>query len=407
MIPDKAPTKCLACEDMFDDSKPSIEHVFNRALGGTKKSKKLYCRSCNPGFSTDVDAPFAEDFAFITTVLNVKRDRKPPPPHKVITTAGEKLYLGPGGAWSPQAPASTLVEERDGARHITITMPTNQPKLYADMLEKVAKEYGFDPAAPGRPSITFATSPGPVNGNVKFASIGGPVQARAIAKIALGFLALEIGDDVFTEPYAALRLAVVQGKEVRAWPQPPFRALETPKLPRTDGVQHRVLIYTTESATWAHVEVYGTFGYAVLLADVPDARFSLPYVWGQNPTTGERGEGRAQGALMPTPAREQAEPTAEDFACLLKVILKVVRCNALERVVEEEFAIAGDRTGEELSHGDWEQLCRWMAARAAALLVPSAPHNLSRSVGSADELQRVGRALCSVSGGKKRRKRTR
>jgi hypothetical protein len=244
----RAPTKCLACEDMIDDSNASEEHVFNQAFGGTKKSNKLYCHSCNHRFGTDVDAPFAKDFEFVTTMLNVKRDRGPPPSLVATTIDGQKIRLGPGGVPSFQGPSPTVVEERDGVRHITITVPADRPELYPHMLTKVTKDYGLDPAALRDPSITFTTtSTGIVN--ARLASIGGPAQARAIAKIALGFLALEIGDDVFTEPYAALRLAVVQGSDVRAWPQPPFRALEASMFPPTDGVQHRVLIYTTETAT--------------------------------------------------------------------------------------------------------------------------------------------------------------
>jgi hypothetical protein len=77
---------------------------------------------------------------------------------------------------------------------------------------------------------------------------------------------------------------VILGGEVRAWRQPPFRQLPARIPPPTDGVQHRVLIYMVGQETWAHVEVYGIVGYAVLLADISDARFSAPYVWGQNPT---------------------------------------------------------------------------------------------------------------------------
>jgi hypothetical protein len=49
----------------------------------------------------DVDAPLTKDFKFVTTALNVKRDRGPPRPLKTITTDGQKIYLGPGGVPSP------------------------------------------------------------------------------------------------------------------------------------------------------------------------------------------------------------------------------------------------------------------------------------------------------------------
>src|SRR4051812_933625 len=261
------PTKCIYCVGALDDS---LEHPFNQALGGTKKSRNLYCSICNNSLGVEVDAPFAKDFEIVTTVLNVRRDRGAPPALRRTTDTGQKIRIGPGGLPSLQGPTPTMIEEQDQQKIVTITVPADRPELQQHMLAKAAKELGVRPSDFVGSNISLVTTQ---VGNIELRiSVGGSTHERAIAKIALGFLALNIGDDVFTDPYVALRQAV-HGRERRVWPQRPFRALEASVLPPSDGAQHRVIIYTTTDATWAHVEVYGTFGYAVLLSEKPDARF--------------------------------------------------------------------------------------------------------------------------------------
>lgn len=391
----KTPTRCLSCEGMLNGS---LEHVFPQALGGTKTSRNLYCSVCNLRLGTDVDAPFAKDFEFATTVLNVKRDRGQPPTLKVTTADGQKIYLGPGGVPSPQGPSPPVIEEHDGKKHITIIVPADRPELHGHMLAKVAKELGVDVAALGEGTMSLrSTSVGTVNATV---SIGGPSQDRAVAKIALGFLALEIGDDVFSEPFAALRLAAVVGREVRAWRQPLFRAFAATMLPETDDVQHRVLIYATGSETWAHVEVYGAVGYAVLLAEISDARFASPYVWGQNPTTGASGEGREPGIPVPTPVRAHVELDKNDFAGLIRTWRRVGSDVAYQRTIDEEVAIAfaGLAEGEEINEAFIDGLSRRIAERLVAFQDSNGPLNLSRPIVSRDELEKIRRALRAVPG---------
>lgn len=386
-----SPTKCLACEGALDGS---IEHAFPQALGGTKKSRSLYCETCNKRLGREVDAPFTKDFEFATTALNVQRDRGPPPTLKVTTSDGGSMYLKPGGVAAPGGPSPTVIERRDGNRaHVTITVPADRPELHEHMLAKAAKELGVSPDAFGEGSMVLKTSSaGTVNA---LFALGGPMQLRAAAKIALSFLALEIGDDVFSEAYALVRSAVVHGGDVRAWRQPPFRHSVAPTLPMTDRVQHRVLIYIAGNETWAHVEVYGIIAYAVLLADAADARFASPYVWGQNPTTGVSGEGHEPKAEMPTPIRVHASTDSKDFVELGRAMQEVAVSTALERTISEEVAIAFTALGEdeEISESFIDELSRRVAERLIALRSPGSALNISRPIANRDELERIRRAL--------------
>src|SRR5678816_490462 len=98
----------------------------------------------------------------------------------------------------------TVIERGDDNHvKVTITVPADRPELHEHMLAKVAKELGVPRAVLGAGSMALVTSSmGPID--ARFA-VGGPLQLRAAAKIALAFLALKIGDDVFSETYASLR----------------------------------------------------------------------------------------------------------------------------------------------------------------------------------------------------------
>lgn len=386
-----SPTKCLACEGALDGS---IEHAFPQALGGTKKSRNLYCEACNKRLGRDVDTPFTKDFEFATTALNVQRDRGPPPALKVTTLDGNSIYLKPGGVAAPGGPSPTVIEHRDDNHaHVTITVPADRPELHEHMLAKAAKELRVSPDVFGKGSMVLKTSSaGTVNAML---AVGGPIQLRAAAKVALSFLALEIGDDVFSDAYELVRSAVVHGGDVRAWKQPPFRHSVSPILPATDRAQHRVFIYTIGNETWAHVEVYGVVGYAVLVADTADTRFTSPYVWGQNPTTGVFGEGHEPKAEMPSPVRVHASTVSKDFVELGRAMQEVAVSAAVERTISEEIAIAfaGLNEDEEISEGFIDELCRRVAERLVALRYPGSALNLSRPIADRDELERIRRAL--------------
>src|SRR5579859_3883766 len=85
------PTRCLHCGGALDGS---LEHVFNQALGGTKKSRDLYCSACNRSLGLQIDAFLAKDFEIITTILNVRRDRGVPPTLRRTTDTGQKILIG-------------------------------------------------------------------------------------------------------------------------------------------------------------------------------------------------------------------------------------------------------------------------------------------------------------------------
>lgn len=381
-------TRCLLCEGALDGS---LEHVFPRALGGTKVSRALYCGMCNIRLGREIDAGFADDYKFVTTLLNIRRDGNPPPSIKVLAEDGSTIWLGPGGVPEKRGPWPTKVEAEGGnSRTVTITVPFNQLDLHDHMIKKAARELGCTPDAfNASSSLSMRTVPvPPVMASIGF---GGPAQCRAACKIALGFLALQIGDEVFSQRYLGLRNALVVKDPTPAWLRRPLDPMFAPIHPRTDTVRHCVVIYSTETETWAHVEVYGTCGFAVLLAEAADVRFKIPYFWTQSPVTGEFAEGWTPWVAISLQTRTHQDLAFEDHVRLRRAMSKISREVAIRRAVDEEFAFAFASSEFEMAI-DEKQLDVVMAriyARVVAVYCPGTPVVLDRPIASREELARI------------------
>ena len=390
------PTRCIRCGGPLDGS---VEHPFPQAFGALKASKLLFCNACNNDVGDQIDGPFTAVFEMHTTALDVRRARGEAPTLKATTLEGQKIWLGPGGMPLARDP-STSVVERDGKKEVTITLPLDRPDLHPHMIAKVAKELGVDASKLTLEKITMRTTSA---GIVNFAlSLGDPEQLRGAAKIAFGFLALVIGDDVFASPFARLRGSVFSGSGVDAWCAPSITGLAASFLPTPDGAQHRVIIFATESETWAHVEVFGVFAYAVLLAEESDARFSRPYVWGHNAITGENGEGWLDARIIiPQPKRETRPPRREDIAGLRSLMHRRAVEIAHERTIEEEIALLGIEVGEgnPITSEAIAKMSRRLAQRWIAMDEGS-DLDLSLPIEDQEALQRVSKALREV--GKRR-----
>ena len=67
--------KCYCCEEQITKSNSSVEHILLNAIGGKLKSKKLLCKKCNSSFGESFDSELSKQLLFLSSFLNVKRDR--------------------------------------------------------------------------------------------------------------------------------------------------------------------------------------------------------------------------------------------------------------------------------------------------------------------------------------------
>jgi hypothetical protein len=95
---------CVRCDCPIDDSNDSEEHVIQNSVGGRLKVRGFICRACNNQTGETWDAVFAEQTNFLCHFFGIVRERGEPPPQAIVTTAGERLLLQPGGGFKMEKP---------------------------------------------------------------------------------------------------------------------------------------------------------------------------------------------------------------------------------------------------------------------------------------------------------------
>lgn len=89
---------CYRCEKELTKKNVSEEHIFLNSIGGKLKSMNLLCYDCNSKFGDSFDKELAKQLLFLSSFLNVERDRGEHPVLKgAKTESGEEIYLLSGG----------------------------------------------------------------------------------------------------------------------------------------------------------------------------------------------------------------------------------------------------------------------------------------------------------------------
>jgi hypothetical protein len=130
--------RCVRCDCPIDDSNDSEEHVIQNSVGGRLKVRGFICRDCNNQTGEIWDAVFAEQTNFLCHFFGVVRERGEPPPQPIVTTAGERLLLQPGGGFKMQKPVFQAIPIENGKQ---IQIKARDRREAAAMLEGVARKY--------------------------------------------------------------------------------------------------------------------------------------------------------------------------------------------------------------------------------------------------------------------------
>jgi hypothetical protein len=175
--------RCVRCDCLIDDTNDSEEHVIQNSVGGRLKVRGFICRDCNNQTGETWDAVFAEQTNFLSHFFGVVRERGAPPPQPIVTTAGEKLLLQPGGGFKMQRPAFQETPT-EGGRQIQIKARDRREATV--MLEGLARKYPkVDVVAELAKATEEHTYPEGVVRQDIF--VGGPSGGRSIVKTAAAF----------------------------------------------------------------------------------------------------------------------------------------------------------------------------------------------------------------------------
>lgn len=104
---------CYKCNVPLSKSNRSIEHVIQNSIGGSLKSKRLLCGTCNTALGSTIDAEFSRQFDSLVALLNLKRDRQKPYVIKNVKTRDGEMYnLYQGRNPVPIKPTIEITDDR-------------------------------------------------------------------------------------------------------------------------------------------------------------------------------------------------------------------------------------------------------------------------------------------------------
>ena len=185
---------CIYCkENSFDPGKGSEEHAILSSLGGRKASRNICCQECNNRLGDEIDKPFAKEYAFFSTMLDITTGRnKDAPTHReAVEHNGLAFDLKPGGMFKLSKAVVSLEEQTDGYSLISITAGSEEQAL--PLIAQVLKRY--EKSIDDFQSLEAKSVKSYLPTEHKRISIGGPQQFRAVAKMLLTYLATLVSPD--------------------------------------------------------------------------------------------------------------------------------------------------------------------------------------------------------------------
>lgn len=130
---------CYLCSDCFTDINSSKEHILLNAIGGFLKSKELLCKDCNSKFGETADAELARQLSFLSSFLQVKRDKGENQPIKGGRTKdGKEYHLIDGSKPVLSKPEFKKIED-DGK--IQLSLSARSEKEMEAMLEGIKRKH--------------------------------------------------------------------------------------------------------------------------------------------------------------------------------------------------------------------------------------------------------------------------
>lgn len=247
--------RCFFCGIEKELSSFDNEHIIPNAIGGRLKSKKIVCKTCNNFFGHKLETALSSQFSSITSILNIKRQRKRNPTIELKTHPKNDAYLiMPGGI------ANRKVKIRKvGEKRYIFHFRTNEE--YENLKQKAGK---------GKELVSEEKiSEGKIGEIHSFETLkflfttGDGTSYRAIAKIAVCFYLHYDGNPELIQHVSGYIAGTYAGNIVFPF-HPDFYISD---IPSEVNLQHTIVIQGSieMKRLWAYVELFGSFSYAVIL----------------------------------------------------------------------------------------------------------------------------------------------
>lgn len=131
--------KCYCCDNEITKENESEEHILLNAIGGKLKSKTLLCKRCNSNFGESFDSELSKQLLFISSFLNIDRERGNHPPLKGgKTDSGEEIHLLAGGKPIYGKPT---VESTKNGNEVVLNIKARSKKELRKILKGLNRKY--------------------------------------------------------------------------------------------------------------------------------------------------------------------------------------------------------------------------------------------------------------------------
>jgi len=175
---------CYCCKGELTYENSSEEHILLNSIGGKLKSKYLLCKTCNSKFGEKNDRELSKQLLFLSTFLNIKRERGDHPTLKGATTrSGEEIHILSGGKPYYSKP---IVETTTDKNEIVISIKARNEKELKQIANRLAIKYpqvsADDIISKAIHKTAYIKEPIKVT-----QTIGGELALNAISKIGINY----------------------------------------------------------------------------------------------------------------------------------------------------------------------------------------------------------------------------
>jgi hypothetical protein len=178
---EKISNACVVCNEPITEDNDSKEHVITEAIGGRLQTKGFICRECNNKAGRTWDAKLASQLHPLSLMFDILRQRGSTPSLPIVTTAGEKLTIMPGGGFTPTAPSFSEEPTSSGAKIQISARSMKEAKIMLAGLQRKYPSINVDQLLTDA-QIVDEYPKGMVHHQFEF---GGEVSGRSIVKSAL------------------------------------------------------------------------------------------------------------------------------------------------------------------------------------------------------------------------------
>lgn len=186
-------SNCALCDVLISEKNQTEEHVIPQAIGGRLKIKNFICRPCNNKFGHSWDFILADQLAFFSTSLNIKREKKLPN-YLVKTLDGKEYLKQPNGDFLLVRPIDDVEKNLDGSFNIKIEAPNI--KIAKDIIKKVSKNNNISEKSQIHMLENLKHNSAPMNQIIQDEiNFGGEESGRSLVKTALA-MAFYMGIDL-------------------------------------------------------------------------------------------------------------------------------------------------------------------------------------------------------------------